>query len=646
MYFSQVYRDTIKTILRTAKNEGASSIAIPSLGVANLAYPCSVSAKILFDEVVSFHAQNRTAIQSFTFVIFRDGDHKVFKQEYEARVAKAANLAQSLSVKEALQVFVIKGDISNEQSDVIVNSTSVDMTLSANCISQAISQKAGPMMQTLCSSLVKGGATLKDARIIPLVASGRLKCHRVYHAYVEKKKSGTPPTTSQTQLVKSVVQNCLTQAETDKVASISLPVFCLGEGGYSVAESGQPMVEAIREFAQSSPKFLNEIHIVILDDKMFNSFKDVFFKFFSSDVSSSSLRGRGWSLKQLFARMPKKEGVSIAITPQKPSARHTQQYQPKVQVEECGATIEIYCTESSAIDRIEQRLREIVADNITTNTVELKNLASLLGRDDLDEIFDIGQQRCVAVSFQKKLGRLLVEGESNSVGKAINEIERKLLNLRTITTELLIYEWIYIEGDGTRSPYSPEVCFQLEKAYQKKLSFIETVIDDLPVFISVQGSNMIETDNEGITRVVKREKRATPSEFSATVHEVQQCDSASSFLPLPSTWTAQPTDDKGNPKVCAYIEVKEGTAEYNDATQHFKQTLGKNKDKVTISRVQRIQNPSEYMQYEALKTIWRQTTGADVKEEMLFHGTKKDSLDLICQTGFNRIFASEANGKN
>ena len=119
-----------------------------------------------------------------------------------------------------------------------------------------------------------------------------------------------------------------------------------------------------------------------------------------------------------------------------------------------------------------------------------------------------------------------------------------------------------------------------------------------------------------------------------------------SIVALPSTWTAQPTDDKGNPKVCAYIEVKEGTAEYNDATQHFKQTLGKNKDKVTISRVQRIQNPGEYMRYEALKTIWSQTTGADVKEEMLFHGTKKDSLDLICQTGFNRIFAADANGKN
>ena len=118
------------------------------------------------------------------------------------------------------------------------------------------------------------------------------------------------------------------------------------------------------------------------------------------------------------------------------------------------------------------------------------------------------------------------------------------------------------------------------------------------------------------------------------------------MIALPSSWTAQPTDDKGNPKVCAYVDVMEGTTEYTEATQHFKQTLEKSKDKVTISRVKRIQNPGEYMRYEALKTSWRQTTGADVKEEMLFHGTKKESLDLICQTGFNRIFAAEANGTN
>ena len=95
--------------------------------------------------------------------------------------------------------------------------------------------------------------------------------------------------------------------------------------------------------------------------------------------------------------------------------------------------------------------------------------------------------------------------------------------------------------------------------------------------------------------------------------------------------------------MCAYIEVAEGTPEYNEATHRFKQTLGSSK--VTIVKVQRVQNPGEYMRYEALKASWRQTTEGNVKEEIVFHGTKKANIEPISKTGFNRIFAAEANGK-
>lgn len=112
---------------------------------------------------------------------------------------------------------------------------------------------------------------------------------------------------------------------------------------------------------------------------------------------------------------------------------------------------------------------------------------------------------------------------------------------------------------------------------------------------------------------------------------------------LPSNWTSQPNDDNGKPKVCAYIEVAEGTTEYDQATHRFKQTLGS--CKVTIVKVQRVQNPGEYMRYEALKASWRQTTEGNVKEETVFHGTKRANIEPISKTGFNRIFAAEANGK-
>ena len=96
--------------------------------------------------------------------------------------------------------------------------------------------------------------------------------------------------------------------------------------------------------------------------------------------------------------------------------------------------------------------------------------------------------------------------------------------------------------------------------------------------------------------------------------------------------------------MCAYIEVAEGTPEYSEATHRFKQTLGSYK--VTIVKVQRVQNPGEYMRYEAIKTSWRLATDqGNVKEETVFHGTKRANIEPISKTGFNRIFAAEANGK-
>ena len=109
-------------------------------------------------------------------------------------------------------------------------------------------------------------------------------------------------------------------------------------------------------------------------------------------------------------------------------------------------------------------------------------------------------------------------------------------------------------------------------------------------------------------------------------------------------WTPQPADDKRMPKVCAYVEIHEGSPEYIDATQRFKEKLGQSK--VTITKVQRVQNPGEYMRNQSLKTSWETMHAMNVTERVLFHGTRKENIDIICATGFNRIFAADANGKN
>lgn len=71
-----------------------TSIAVPSLGVANLRYPASVSARILFQEVVTFHARSPGSVQKFIFVIYEKNIYQAFSKEYAQQMSDGAGVPQ------------------------------------------------------------------------------------------------------------------------------------------------------------------------------------------------------------------------------------------------------------------------------------------------------------------------------------------------------------------------------------------------------------------------------------------------------------------------------------------------------------------------------------------------------------------------
>ncbi len=89
-----MFRDTLKQVFHVAKSNGVSSIAIPSLGVANLGYPESVSAKILFQEVIAFHFQYPNSIQKYILVIYEKSVFQKFSKEFSQQKSGQAKLSQ------------------------------------------------------------------------------------------------------------------------------------------------------------------------------------------------------------------------------------------------------------------------------------------------------------------------------------------------------------------------------------------------------------------------------------------------------------------------------------------------------------------------------------------------------------------------
>jgi O-acetyl-ADP-ribose deacetylase (regulator of RNase III) len=79
----------VKAILRTAEVTGATSLAIPSLGVGNLHFPAQVSAQILFEEIIEFQSKNPGYGMKFHFVVFDQNTYMEFSKEYAQKMSSA-----------------------------------------------------------------------------------------------------------------------------------------------------------------------------------------------------------------------------------------------------------------------------------------------------------------------------------------------------------------------------------------------------------------------------------------------------------------------------------------------------------------------------------------------------------------------------
>ena len=110
----------------------------------------------------------------------------------------------------------------------------------------------------------------------------------------------------------------------------------------------------------------------------------------------------------------------------------------------------------------------------------------------------------------------------------------------------------------------------------------------------------------------------------------------------PAIWEEQPKEG-GRAKASHMFDVPASSPEYQDAIKEFEATI--QSTKCTIVKVQRIQNPNEYARHCAFRDTLQHKHGKKAEERRLFHGTKTDSVDAIAHQAFNRIFASDANGK-
>ena len=528
----QVLEKTIQKCLQFCDKKEISSIAFPALGAGALSFPSDVVARVMITTVQN-HYQTGSGIKAVKFVIFMDSTFKEFQSflSQNSVPAHAPLTASSLPVPSpqgmptpivnpsyqsppasylpptmpfmspqsgdmsevfktgSITVEVACGDITDNDSDVIVNTTLPELQLASGAVSKAISQKAGPSMQQDCQMYLKQHKRLEEGKVFITQATGQLKCKKVFHVAPSPKKANS---------LNLTVTICLKEAERNKAQSIVFPAIGTGGLAFTPKSAAQGICEAIIEFGLTKPTFLQQVKIVIFQKDMHQIFVQKFI-----DISSVQ---SGQSQPNLLVRCAKyvmnsvenylyggknanKYETSKSYTYNHSISNRPATYIPTLPFtgESSGGRsaditpsssvqIRVYAKSEDDVSKTEDHLLQIINQNCESLPVDDPRIA-ILRPDQITRLTQKASDSHVSIEVETELSRIQVRGGRNNVQIVKAEIERIL---HEIDTEKLQTEakataanlmqkkirWQYLTDDNQYEDYDAEVNYQIEEAYQ------------------------------------------------------------------------------------------------------------------------------------------------------------------------------------
>ena len=532
----QILQDLVQKCLETCDKLRASTIAFPALGAGNLSYPQHIVADIMVSTIAGYFKVNRTMthIKTVKLVIFMDntyaefnkllssrpsvtGSSTVQESSYDVENLLPAEIFHPTRVSKrppksttthsstaevftagSIKVEILQGDITEDDSDAIVNTTNAEMKLVGSGVAGAILQKAGPELQIICDTLVSQGFHLQEGKVCDTPSTGSLKCFKILHVVV--------PQNDKHLLGKTIVA-CLKRAEKLQLNSIAFPAIGTGVLGYSLEEAAQGICSSIIAFGQkANPVHIKRARIIIFQQEMYRSFKD---KFTEVTNKPGILRRMGNAVMSLIygdgSSEVAKEPVSGSeteplVVPHSPT--------PVLKITEKSVLlIQIYAEDKQKVTKTEERLQRIIEDQFTNEKVpnELVSKFSQKQRDDLERK---AKQKHVQIIIETgaDLSYIQLKGDRTDVADLkfdIQEIIHQISSVESIKREAELLQakvrWQWLTDTGDYEDYDELPNYHIENAYkQGKKRFTHTSEGVSEVF---DFSKMEADDGQGVVKI-------------------------------------------------------------------------------------------------------------------------------------------------
>ena len=168
-----------------------------------------------------------------------------------------------------------KADITKETVNVLVTATNRYMTPSGG-MCKAVNAASKGKIGDYCREYIdkRDGLPLEECDIATTRSGGDLKCSWVVHALGP---DGAKHSSSDCQkMTMNLIQKCLVEGNRLNAKSIALPAISTGHHHVKTKVAANGIITAVLDFDFHEHHTLRDIRIVIVDDRTFNEFVEVF----------------------------------------------------------------------------------------------------------------------------------------------------------------------------------------------------------------------------------------------------------------------------------------------------------------------------------------------------------------------------------
>ncbi|XP_039900940.1 protein mono-ADP-ribosyltransferase PARP14-like isoform X2 [Simochromis diagramma] len=597
----QALGNGLKKCLELCAQLNLGSVAIPIIGPGIvLQYPLREAIQVLTDIIQQFGLSASSGSLTNIHIVIKPGYpdseacyHDVYKQlslnMNQGGQAIFRSLTSDLddiviTVGSGVKLHVVFGDITNETTDAVVNTTDFQ-NFNLDGVCKDILTVAGPEVE----------AKLKAAKVnrgeIYVTQSGNFPCKAIFHVCGEKDQA----------LIEQLVCGIIGYCECCKYSSVAIPAICAGAGGLNPVIVAGAILQGIKSSA-SSMNSLTNIRLILIKIDVFLAFKEKAMQMYSSAVINRVL----------------------PVLPVLPV--QVQQQQPPLSVSAYLSSLQISSTSQQSVftflglskkdvDDAMEKLKHQYHTQCSSKTF-LKEELEPLDQDGMMELKELVESEGLFMQTDQS-GSLTVSGLKDGVTRVMQKMNQ--CQLMGLANEVRVREeeelylrvvWCILAHNGNWERLPRTANHQLEN-------------NELTEGIK---------DAQGLTWEVNLQTMMATQQLSRQAMKLKRLENLRDFT-YPLYWDSMAANES-----LKVVTLEPSSAEYRAVKEAFKRTVAK-----TVMKIERLQNIHLRRTYEAQRKHISDENAQEggAGEKLLYHGTTQENCDSIVKTGFNRSFAGQ-----